>query len=137
LVNLAFYLPMNKKIIITASVFGMLAVIAGAFGAHSLKAYLTPQQLEVWHTAVQYQFYHVFALLFLSTFARFKNSLVTASYYLFTFGIIFFSGSLYLSAFADILKWNLPTIIFLITPIGGLLFIIGWLMLGMAAYRNK
>jgi len=137
LVNLAFYLLMNKQIIITASVFGMLAVIAGAFGAHGLKAYLTPQQLEVWHTAVQYQFYHVFALLFLSTFARSKNSLITASYYFFTFGIILFSGSLYLSCAADIMKWDLPTAIFLITPLGGLLFIIGWITLGLAAFRSK
>jgi uncharacterized membrane protein YgdD (TMEM256/DUF423 family) len=137
LVNLAFYLLMNKKIIITASVFGLLAVIAGAFGAHGLKAYLTPQQLEVWHTAVQYQFYHVFALLFLSTFARSKNSLINASYLLFTFGIIFFSGSLYLTSFADVFKWDLPTAVFIITPIGGLLFILGWLMLGLAAWRNK
>ncbi len=137
MVNLAFYLLMNKKIIITASVFGMLAVIAGAFGAHALKDRLTPQQLDVWHTAVQYQFYHVFALLFLSTFARSKNSLINASYLLFTFGIVFFSGSLYLACFADMMKWDLPTVIFILTPVGGLLFIIGWIMLGLAAYRNK
>jgi uncharacterized membrane protein YgdD (TMEM256/DUF423 family) len=87
---------MNKRIIITASLFGMLAVIAGAFGAHALKAKLSPQELQVWHTAVEYHFYHVFALLFLSTFARFKNKLIIASYYLFAIGIVFFSGSLYL-----------------------------------------
>jgi uncharacterized membrane protein YgdD (TMEM256/DUF423 family) len=138
LVNLAFYLAcMNKQIIITASIFGLLAVIAGAFGAHGLKAHLTPQQLDVWHTAVQYQFYHVFALLFLSTFARFKNSLITASYYLFTFGIIFFSGSLYLLACADVLKWDWLNIMGPITPIGGLFFIIGWITLALAAFRNK
>lgn len=128
---------MSKQIIITASVLGMLAVIAGAFGAHGLKAYLTPQQLDVWHTAVQYQFYHVFALLFLSTFARSKNSFVNAAYLFFVFGIICFSGSLYFTSFADIMHWDLPVAVFLITPLGGLLFIIGWLMLGLAAYRSK
>lgn len=127
---------MNKQIIITASFFGILAVIAGAFGAHGLKAYLSPQQLEVWHTAVQYQFYHVFALLFLSILPPAKSKLINASYYFFTLGIIFFSGSLYLLACSDILKldwqWIGP-----VTPIGGLFFILGWLMLLLYAVKRK
>lgn len=137
MVNLAFYICMNKQIIITASVFGMLAVITGAFGAHGLKAVLSPSQLEVWHTAVQYNFYHVFALLFLSTFARFKNRLITASYYFFTFGIICFSGSLYLLSCRSILGWDWLIAFGPITPLGGLLFILGWLTLALAAFRNK
>jgi uncharacterized membrane protein YgdD (TMEM256/DUF423 family) len=128
---------MNKQIIITASVFGMLAVITGAFGAHGLKTVLPASQLEVWHTAVQYNFYHVFALLFLSTFARFKNRLITASYYFFTFGIVFFSGSLYLLSCRDVLGWNWLIALGPITPLGGLLFILGWLTLALAALRNK
>jgi len=137
LVNLAFYICMNKQIIITASAFGALAVICGAFGAHALKASIEPRQLEVWHTAVQYQFYHVFALLFLSTFSRFKNKLISATYYLFTFGIILFSGSLYLLACRDLLKMPGLAALGPITPIGGLLFIIGWITLALAAFRNK
>ena len=130
---------MNKKIIITASLLGMLAVITGAFGAHGLKEKLAPAQLEVWHTAVQYHFYHVFALLFLSTFARFKNNMIITSFYFFVFGIILFSGSLYLLACRDILGLspNLIKTIGPITPIGGLLFIIGWIMLAFAALRHK
>jgi uncharacterized membrane protein YgdD (TMEM256/DUF423 family) len=137
LVNLAFYICMNKQIIITASLLGALAVIAGAFGAHALKASLPPRQLEVWQTAVQYQFYHVFALLFLSTFTRFKNKLITASYYLFTLGILLFSGSLYLISCREVL--GMPGLVALgpVTPIGGLLFIIGWIMLAFAGFRNK
>src|ERR1700743_2593685 len=114
---------MNRQIIITASLLGMLAVITGAFGAHGLKGLLTAQQLEVWHTAVQYQFYHVFALLFLSTFNRFRNRLVNVTYYLFTLGIVFFSGSLYLLACRDLLGWGWINIMGPITPLGGLLFI--------------
>jgi uncharacterized membrane protein YgdD (TMEM256/DUF423 family) len=128
---------MNKQIIVTASFFGLLAVVAGAFGAHALKAVLNAQQLEVWHTAVQYQFYHVFALLFLSTFTRFKNNIVLTTYYLFTFGIILFSGSLYLLACRDILGWSWLPMVGPITPIGGLLFIAGWVTLAIAGYRNK
>jgi uncharacterized membrane protein YgdD (TMEM256/DUF423 family) len=128
---------MNKQIIITASVFGMLAVITGAFGAHGLKALLPVGQLEVWHTAVQYNFYHVFALLFLSTFAKFKNRLITLAYYFFTFGIVCFSGSLYLLSCRSILGWDWLIALGPITPLGGLLFILGWLMLALAALRNK
>ena len=128
---------MNRQIIITASLLGMLAVITGAFGAHGLKALISAQQLEVWHTAVQYQFYHVFALLFLSTFARPNSRMVKASFYLFAFGIILFSGSLYLLACRDLLRWGWLSIMGPITPLGGLLFILGWLMLALAAIRNK
>lgn len=128
---------MNRRIIITASIFGLLAVVAGAFGAHGLKPYLDADKLEVWHTAVQYQFYHVFALLFLSTFARIKNSLISISYYLFTFGIIFFSGSLYLLACRDLLGYSWLNNIWPFTPLGGFLFIIGWITLAMAAFKTR
>jgi uncharacterized membrane protein YgdD (TMEM256/DUF423 family) len=129
---------MNKQIIITASVLGMLAVITGAFGAHGLKAVLSASQLEVWHTAVQYNFYHVFALLFLSTFKdTTKSKLISASYYLFTFGIVFFSGSLYLLSCRKLIGWDWLIYMGPITPLGGLLFILGWLMLAIAAFRYK
>ncbi len=130
---------MNKRIIITASLLGVLAVITGAFGAHGLKAIITSAQLETWHTAVQYNFYHVFALLFLSTFARFKNNLIVSAYYFFTFGIVLFSGSLYLLACKDVLGLNpgFANVIGPITPVGGLLFILGWIMVALAALRHK
>jgi uncharacterized membrane protein YgdD (TMEM256/DUF423 family) len=128
---------MNKQIIITASILGALAVIAGAFGAHALKGILQPRQLEIWQTAVQYQFYHVFALLFLSTFTRFKNKLITGTFYLFFFGILLFSGSLYLLACRDVIGMPGLAAWGWITPIGGLLFIIGWIFLAFAAFRNK
>ncbi|HEY2581145.1 MAG TPA: DUF423 domain-containing protein [Mucilaginibacter sp.] len=128
---------MNKKIIITASIFGTLAVIAGAFAAHGLTQSISQKNLDVWHTAVQYQFYHVFALLFLSTLTGFKQKLVKTSYYLFTFGIVFFSGSLYLLACRDLIGWSWLPILGPITPIGGLLFIAGWATLGFAAIEKK
>jgi len=127
---------MNKNIVLTAALFGMIAVAAGAFGAHALKAKLAPEQLQVWHTAVQYQFYHVFALLFIALAAgKLNPSLLTASYYLFVFGILLFSGSLYLLATKDILgmawlKWMGP-----VTPIGGLCFIAGWITLAVSALK--
>ncbi len=127
---------MSRKIIITASIIGLLGVIAGAFGAHGLDPLFTPKQKEIWRTAVQYQFYHAFVLLFLSYFKADVKA-IRLSYYLFTIGILFFSGSLYLLACADLLGITNLSYIGPITPLGGLLFIAGWASLAYAAYRNK
>ena len=128
---------MNKKIIITATIFGVFAVIFGAFGAHSLKGLVATSALDTWATAVEYQFYHVFALLFLSTFARFRNKLIDWSYYCFTTGIILFSGSLYLLATREAFHISFVNYIGPITPLGGLFFIAGWVFLLFAALRHK
>jgi len=128
---------MNTRIITTAAILGMLAVITGAFGAHALKAKLEPPQLQVWGTAVQYQFYHVFALLFLAALNKSDSNLVYASYWLFTFGILFFSGSLYLLSCSGVLQWSWLRILGPITPIGGLLFIAGWVTLALSALKGK
>ncbi|MET3113661.1 uncharacterized membrane protein YgdD (TMEM256/DUF423 family) [Pedobacter sp. CG_S7] len=128
---------MNKRIILTASFFGVLAVILGAFGAHGLKSVVNGESLSIWAKGVEYQFYHVFALLFLSTFARFRNKLIDWSYYCFTAGIILFSGSLYLLATRELLNISFVNYIGPITPIGGLFFIVGWILLFFAALRHK
>lgn len=128
---------MNKQIIFTAAIFGAVAVVLGAFGAHGLRALITERQLEVWQTGVQYNFYHVFALLFLSTFTRFKIKLIAAAYYLFTLGIVLFSGSLYLLSCRELLSWGWLGILGPITPVGGLLFIAGWICLAIAALRHR
>jgi uncharacterized membrane protein YgdD (TMEM256/DUF423 family) len=128
---------MNKRIILTAAVFGMLAVILGAFGAHGLKDKVSVGALSIWSKGVEYQFYHTFALLFLSTFVRFKNKLVNLAYFCFTLGILFFSGSLYLLATLEITHFNFAHIIGPITPFGGLLFILGWIFLFLATLRHR
>lgn len=127
---------MNRKIIITASVFGMIAVILGAFGAHGLRDKISGAELDTWKTAVSYQFYHTLALLFLSTMVRYRDGFINIAYYAFTFGIIFFSGSIYLLATRSITGLNIG-FVGPVTPIGGLLFIVGWLFLLLAAIKNK
>jgi len=126
---------MDRKILITASLFGAIAVILGAFGAHGLKAVLEPKDLENWRTAVSYHFYHTFALLFLSLI-RSKSRLITISYWTFSIGILLFSGSIYLLSTRAVTGLNWP---FLgpITPLGGLLFIIGWVCLMITAIKNS
>jgi uncharacterized membrane protein YgdD (TMEM256/DUF423 family) len=128
---------MNKRIIIVASVFGILAVISGAFGAHSLKKLLNSDELDTWHTAVQYQFYHTFALLFLATFSRFRSRTINAASWFFTCGILLFSGSLYLLSAKDLLNITNVALLGPLTPIGGLCFILGWIGLLVATIKNK
>ena len=129
---------MKKRIIITASVFGALAVVAGAFGTHGLEGSLTAQNLQIWHTAVEYQFYHVAALGILSTLTRYRIKIVRHCYYLFLIGTILFCGSLYLLACDKQIdaSW-LPSVMGPVTPIGGLCFIAGWVTLGIAALKIK
>ena len=127
---------MNKQIIITAALFGLFAVIFGAFGAHALKASLSADALDAWKTAVSYQFYHSLALLFLSTFSKYRSRSIRFSYWAFTLGIVLFSGSIYLLSLRSLIGVNLS---FLgpLTPVGGLLLIIGWVFLLLAALKNK
>jgi len=128
---------MKKKILVTACIFGALAVITGAFGAHGLSAKLKPQDMQVWNTAVQYQFYHVFALIALSTLSRYQTRLINDCYYLFSAGIVFFSGSLYLLAIREFMEWSWVDTIGPVTPLGGVLFIGGWITMAVAATKNK
>jgi len=127
---------MNKRIILTASIFGIVAVILGAFGAHGLQDKISATSLDNWKTAVNYQFYHTLALLFLATFSRARNGLINIAYFSFSFGILFFCGSLYLLSTKELT--SLPiAILGPITPFGGLLFILGWFSLFFATLRHK
>lgn len=128
---------MNKRIILTAAFFGAIAVILGAFGAHSLKNLINEASLSIWQKGVEYQFYHTFALLYLSTFARYKNKLIRLAFIFFTVGIIFFSGSLYLLALKDVYTSSIASVLGPITPMGGLCFILGWISLFLAALKDK
>lgn len=127
---------MKKQIIITATIFGALAVLFGAFGAHGIKPHITPAKLEIWQTGVQYHFYHALSLLFLSILTTPGGKLIRPIYYAFTFGIILFSGSLYLLACRDLLDWSWITAVGPITPAGGVLLIGGWVMLAITAYKQ-
>ena len=128
---------MNKRIINTAAIFGILAVVFGAFGAHALKARISPLELETWKTAVDYQFYHVFALLFLSSYSKAPNKFLNWSFWCFTVGIVLFSGSLYLIATKNLFQIQQISFFGPLTPVGGLFFISGWLFLLLSSLKNK
>lgn len=119
--------------LILSALSGALAVILGAFGAHALKALISPEALENWKTAVNYQFIHTLAILGLS-FMPSKVRIIASSW-CFGLGILLFSGSLYLLSLREIIAMPLS---FLgpITPIGGLLFISGWFLLLLSALKK-
>jgi uncharacterized membrane protein YgdD (TMEM256/DUF423 family) len=117
-----------------AAIFGIIAVIFGAFGAHALKAQLSATGLENWKTAVNYQFVHALALLLLATLPT--TRFIRLSAWFFTLGIVCFSGSLYLLSFREILTIN-AAFVGPITPIGGLFFIIGWVCLFFSAFKKN
>lgn len=128
---------MAKLFIQIASLSGMLAVILGAFGAHALKARLSTDMMGVYETAVQYQFLHSLALLAVGLLAYqlVPSKLLLSSGIAFTLGIILFSGSLYLLATTEIHHiGSLP--VGLITPVGGLFFISGWLLLFTSTFNQ-
>lgn len=122
----------TRNTLIIACVLAALAILMGAFGAHALKSRVTPEQLSVFHTGVTYHFYHVFALLFLALLSLRRPYLnLRPSVILFLMGILLFSGSLYMISTRDIHGIS-TSFIGPITPIGGILFVVGWLLL---AYR--
>ncbi|PCJ20012.1 MAG: hypothetical protein COB02_05275 [Candidatus Cloacimonadota bacterium] len=120
-----------KYSLLVGTIYCMLSVILGAFGAHALKAKLSEYSMGVFQTGVQYQMYHGLALILL--YACFKSAKqIPAMHYafiFFTLGTILFSGSLYLIAFTEIKKFGM------ITPIGGLAFIFAWLCFAYASTR--
>ncbi|MFB2118805.1 DUF423 domain-containing protein [Parapedobacter sp. 2B3] len=128
---------MNKRIILTASFFGLAAVVLGAFGAHGLEDKISNDDLDAWKTAVDYQFYHTLALLFLATFSRAKNTYIRFSFVTFTLGILLFSGSLYVLSTRVITGFGAAAMLGPVTPVGGLCFILGWVGLFVATIKNK
>ena len=118
---------MQKTFGIIAAIYGALAVTLGAFGAHALKEKLDTYQLEIYNKGVQYQFYHVAALLAVAFLAdKIQPKTLTFAGWFFSAGILFFSGSLYLLATRSLTGLDSITpIIGPITPLGGLCFLIG------------
>ena len=116
------------------SLFGGLAVALGAFGAHALSERITPERLANFETAARYQMYHALALLAVAlAMAYFPSGgkLLNAGGWLFTAGIVLFSGSLYILSLTGI-RW-----LGAVTPLGGVAFAAGWLVLLLAAWQAK
>ncbi|WP_439877633.1 DUF423 domain-containing protein [Pseudomonas prosekii] len=121
---------MLRGFLMLAAFFGFTGVALGAFAAHGLKNRLTAEYLTIFHTGVTYQLVHTLALLGVALLAtQIPGRLVTWAGVSFAIGILLFSGSLYLLTMTGISKLGI------ITPFGGLAFLVGWFCLGLAAWR--
>ncbi len=126
----------NKLMAIACLLLGV-SVALGAFGAHGLKAMVSPQRVESFRTGVQYQFYHSLALALVALIGQWvENRAWRTSIWCFAIGILFFSGSLYGFAIYEATgteggRWLGP-----ITPIGGLFFMGGWVALAMSVWKK-
>jgi uncharacterized membrane protein YgdD (TMEM256/DUF423 family) len=127
---------MRLKWIPIAAIFGALAVGMGAFGAHALKPYLSESMVKIYETANKYHFYHSILLLILgyqlvnNNLTSQKMKMLNLSSWFISVGILIFSGSLYILAITEI------RILGAITPIGGVSFILGWLILAWTYIKN-
>lgn len=121
---------MFRVLLLLAALFGFTGVGLGAFAAHGLKGQLSAEYLAVFQTGVHYQMLHALALLALAAlWQRLGGRLLTAAGVCFCVGILLFSGSLYALTLSGI------SVLGMITPVGGLMFLVGWLCLGLAAWR--
>ena len=123
-----------KKFIVTGALHGFLAVALGAFGAHALKDIVDDYGLDIWETAVQYQMFHATGLLIIGLLMSSKllgevKQLKLAGIF-FNLGIVFFAGSLYVLAVSGI------KVLGAITPIGGVLFLAGWVLIIVSALKH-
>lgn len=120
---------LSRFSLFAASLIGALAVAFGAFGAHALRDVLDERALVTWHTAVDYQFWHALALLAVGVLARDRaTKVLRIAAIAFLVGIVLFCGSLYALALGA------PRMIGVITPFGGIAFIVGWLVLAWHAW---
>ena len=126
----------DKKIVVTACILAAVTIAIGAFGAHGMKKMVSLQALSTFETGVRYQMYHVLALLILGFAVAVPANTRKWVFRFFIFGMTLFSGSIYLLALAEVLPFKVS---FLgpVTPIGGLLLILGWLRLGYGLLTIK
>lgn len=132
----------SKRALVWIGILGMSAVALGAFGAHGLKNQLSTgliiaDQLNGFDTGVKYQMYHTLAMLLVYVIGQNKSDKnLNMAWYFFLFGIIFFSGSLYLLTTRNLYHAEFLKVLGPVTPIGGLLFMCGWLMFVLSAFSK-
>lgn len=119
---------MRKAMLVTGSFFGLTAVILGAFGAHALGDVLTDSSLATFETGIKYQMYHALLLLLVGGLDLLSEKAKKTVFYLWTIGVVLFSGSIYLLATNALTSFDFTTIA-LLTPLGGFLLILGWIFL--------
>lgn len=129
---------MYKPALVAGAILAGIAVVLGAFAAHGLSRILPPEKIDVFQKGVTYQFYHAFALLaagIIYSYAPARQLQLCVP--LFIGGVLCFSGSLYLYPLMDAKNMAIPTAARLVTPLGGLLFIAGWVSLLLGVLQKR
>ena len=122
----------------TGAIFGAIAVALGAFGAHGLKKIVPVETVQVFQTGVQYQMYHALALIATGIlYQQFSQKNVLNAGRFFVIGISLFSGSLYLLTLGKASNLTIMDRVGIVTPIGGVCFIIGWVLLFFGIYKGR
>ena len=119
---------MNKKLLIAGSLLGLISIILGAFAAHGLEKVVTPDAIETFQVGVRYQMYHALLLLFAGNSSNIRVNIKKLILLLVIIGVLLFSGSIYGLATNDLTGFNFKNIAF-ITPIGGFLLMLSWLIM--------
>ncbi|NQU32681.1 MAG: DUF423 domain-containing protein [Bacteroidetes bacterium] len=130
---------MTKRFLITIGIMGAISVLMGAVGAHILEGNISDKYLNMFNTANEFLMYHALALIGLTAMNRYvSRSYLNAIYFLFVIGIIFFSGTLYITSLTELTDFRLG-LSGTLTPIGGILLIIGWIavVLSGVTYKHK
>ncbi|WP_179318435.1 DUF423 domain-containing protein [Winogradskyella helgolandensis] len=126
---------MNKKLLVTGAVLGILGIILGAFAAHGLEKLVDTDAIKSFETGVRYQLYHAFLLLILGGTSFVSLKMKKTIFYLALIGVIFFSGSIYGLATNTLSSFDFKTIA-MITPFGGLLLISAWIVMLIGIIRK-
>lgn len=127
---------MNQTIFLTGILFGVLAVVLGAFGAHGLEKLVDTDAIQTWETGVTYQMYHALLLLVLANVGAVSTARKKWVFYCLLTGIVLFSFSIYFLATNTLTSFDFKGIGF-VTPIGGLALILGWVLLGYAYWKDR
>ena len=127
---------MNKTIFGTGIFFGLTAVLLGAFGAHGLEKMIDAKAIQTFETGVRYQMYHALFLMILGGCNVLANERKKMVYYFIVAGVVCFSFSIYLLAINELSSFDFKKLA-LLTPLGGVLLIIGWILLGIRVLNQK
>ena len=127
---------MNKKLLIAGTILGILGIILGAFAAHGLEKLVDTDAIKSFETGVRYQLYHAFLLLILGGTSFVSLKLKKTIMYIVLIGLVFFSGSIYGLATNVLSSFDFKTIA-MITPVGGLLLIVAWIVMLIGIIRGK
>ncbi len=127
---------MDRKLLILGGIFGLTAIILGAFGAHGLEKVVDARSIASFETGVRYQFYHALLLLMVGGFLPLPRKRKRILFYLLLIGVLLFSGSIYLLSTQSVTGVDF-TGIALFTPLGGLLLIVSWCILVYSFIKDR